>query len=602
VRSLFDFLDAKKQRVPDPRRIIRWVYIGRLSLASAIFLAALFAWERAAIADTRSASVAFALAMVVTAASAIYSEVQRRPIGRTFFYLQSVFDLLLATAVVHVTGGQDSQFAAVYILVIACASLLLPIGGTLLVALMGCVLYFADVLVGHPSLPARDWALVLQLMVFGVVALGSGYISARLQQVSAGTAELAAELVKVRLQGNDILRNIRSGIVSIDEGGRLLYANPAAAALLGMELGDDQIGKPIVRKLAQRAPELATVLERTVQHRSRTNRAEGHIALPERTFPIGVTTTFAEQPAGAPGVPAGAPGSIAGTAIFQDISDQKRLDSLHLRAERLEAVAELSASLAHEIKNPLAAVRSAVEQLARMPTADEDARTLSTLIVRESDRLSRLLSEFLDFARVRVTTTRRVDLCDVARDAANLVAAHPDRREGVRVTCDVPPEAIVVEGDDDLLHRAVFNLALNALQAAPPGGRVSIEVEPLVLEQLPQGVFFEHGAAAVQVSDDGPGIPAAIRDRLFDPFFTTKPGGSGLGLPIVHRAIEAHRGLVLLDSATGGGGTRFTVILPRAEAGGVDDPAGAEPDAAAAATSTVASANGAANRTTGDRP
>jgi two-component system, NtrC family, sensor histidine kinase PilS len=217
IRSLIHFLHATRQQLPDPRLIIRWVYIGRLSLAAAIFLAALFAWERAPIADTRAASVAFALAMVVTAASAVYSEVQKRPLGRTFLYLQAIFDLLLATAVVHLTGGQESQFAAVYILVIAGASLLLPIGSTLLIALLGCVLYFGDILVGHPGAWTFDLALALQLLVFGIVALGSAYISARLQQVSAGTAELAAELVKVRLQGTDILRNIRSGIISVDE-------------------------------------------------------------------------------------------------------------------------------------------------------------------------------------------------------------------------------------------------------------------------------------------------------------------------------------------------------------------------------------------------
>ena len=595
IRSLIHFLHATRQQLPDPRLIIRWVYIGRLSLAAAIFLAALFAWERAPIADTRAASVAFALAMVVTAASAVYSEVQKRPLGRTFLYLQAIFDLLLATAVVHLTGGQESQFAAVYILVIAGASLLLPIGSTLLIALLGCVLYFGDILVGHPGAWTFDLALALQLLVFGIVALGSAYISARLQQVSAGTAELAAELVKVRLQGTDILRNIRSGIISVDEAGRLLYANPAAASLLGLDLGDAQIGQPILRALARRAPELAQVLERTVRARTRINRGEGQIVLPDRSFPIGLTTTFAEQP-GVPGAPPGAPGSIAGTAIFQDISDQKKLDSLHLRAERLEAVAELSASLAHEIKNPLAAVRSAVEQLARMPTADDDARTLSALIMRESDRLSRLLSEFLDFARVRVATTRRVDLGAVARDACDLVTAHPDKQDGVHVVCQLPPDEVIVEGDDDLLHRAVFNLALNAVQASPTSGRVAIEVESLAPDQLPQGVFFEHGAVAVRVTDDGPGIPPEIRDRLFDPFFTTKPGGSGLGLPIVHRAIEAHRGLVLVDSAEGTG-TRFTVILPRAEAAAAAaDP---EPEHTVGRDAEAALA-GAADRT-GDR-
>ncbi|HEU4990374.1 MAG TPA: ATP-binding protein, partial [Gemmatimonadaceae bacterium] len=123
--------------------------------------------------------------------------------------------------------------------------------------------------------------------------------------------------------------------------------------------------------------------------------------------------------------------------------------------------------------------------------------------------------------------------------------------------------SLVVQGDEDLLHRAVFNLVLNAVQASPPEGSVRVEVSALDPDQLPLGVRYEDGSVSIRVCDEGSGIPMEIRDRLFDPFFTTKPGGSGLGLAVVHRAIEAHRGMVFLDS--GARGTTFTVILPRAQ-------------------------------------
>jgi len=237
------------------------------------------------------------------------------------------------------------------------------------------------------------------------------------------------------------------------------------------------------------------------------------------------------------------------------------MDALRLRAERLEGIAELSASLAHEIKNPLASIRSAVEQIGRMPATSEDQKTLSALVMKESDRLSRLLSEFLDFARVRVAKTKPIDLADVARGAARLADTHPDRDQSVRVTFEEPASGrISLDGDEDLLHRAVFNLALNAVQASPRGGRVRVELAPLSMDQVPAGVSFDLGGVALRVSDDGPGIPVEIRDRLFDPFFTTKPGGSGLGLSIVHRAIEAHAGFVFVDSDDSG--TRVTVLLP----------------------------------------
>jgi two-component system sensor histidine kinase PilS (NtrC family) len=541
--------DPRRPPILDPHRILRWVYLGRLAMSAAIFLAAVVAWKNADAGLTLVASLVIIAALAFTAGSALYSIVYRPQLRPGFLSLQSLFDLVVVTAIVHVTGGGTSQFAALYILVIAAASLLLPFSGGLVIAALGCVLYFADVLLAPGT--QIDLGVWLQLGVFSAVALGSGYIAARLRQAGAGTEQLAAELVKVRLQAADILRNIRSGIVTVDAAGGLVYANPAASQLLGLQL-DKHVGSRIIETISNAAPELARALDRAAQDGTRTTRAEGTVTVRDRRFPIGLNTTNSSGDTGG--------AEATATAIFQDISDQKRLDSLHARAERLEAVAELSASLAHEIKNPLASIRSAVEQLASSPRTTVDERTLAELIVRESDRLSRLLSEFLDFARVRVARVEPVDLAAVARGAASLAAAHPDRPFNVEVICAGLSDNMIVDGDEDLLHRAVFNLALNAVQASPQGGRVRVELAPLSMDQVPAGVSFDLGGVALRVSDDGPGIPLEIRDRLFDPFFTTKPGGSGLGLSIVHRAIEAHNGFVFVDSDDRG--TRVTVLLP----------------------------------------
>lgn len=551
MRTLLRPSDTATRAILAPRRVMRWVFTGRIALAAAIFVAAVYEWRRADTGDTLIASLAFAAAMVFTAGSVMYRDVRRRPLGRGFYLLQTVFDLLLVTAAVHVTGGSMSQFAALYILVIAAASLLLPAGGSLIVAAIGNLLYFADVIWGHGT--SLTLSVGLQLAVFAAVALTSGVLAARIQQVGAGTEELAAELVKVRLEAADILRNIRSGIITIDSDGNLLYANPAAGELLGLDL-EHEVGSRVIETLAGAAPELAHVLRRGARDGVRTTRAEGTITAAGRSFPIGVTTTCSA---------ATGPLGATATAIFSDIGDHKRLEALHLRTERLEAVAELSASLAHEIKNPLASIRSAVEQLGRMASAGDDERTLSTLIVREADRLSRLLSEFLDFARVRVTQVKPLDLAAVARGAMSLVAAHPDCRERVRLECTTPEHPLLIDGDEDLLHRVAFNLVLNAVQATPADGRVLLEVLPAPDDRLPDGLFAEKDVVALRVIDNGPGLSAEIRHRMFDPFFTTRPGGSGLGLAVVHRAVEAHRGIVLVDS--NGDGTRFTVLLPRSQ-------------------------------------
>jgi len=533
-----------------------------MALTLAIFFSVGFVFKDATNDDRVIATIMLLGAGVFTAISAAWSEFQAGTLKDRFLGGQILFDLVLVTGLVHVTGGAASQFAALYILVIAVAALMLTASAGLLVAALGCLLYFADVILAHrSSLDLGHW---LQLGVFAGVALSSGYIASRLREARAGREELAAELVKVRLQAEDILRNIRSGIVTVDGGGNLVYANPAASALLGLDLGG-LAGRSVRDLFGSVSPELVAALEQAATSGIRTIRAEGKVITATRGFPIGLNTTVmagVEQP-GSLNAANGTGGGRTATAIFQDLTDQKRLDALRRRTQRLEAITELSASLAHEIKNPLASIRSAVEQLGKTSHATPDEQTLSALIVRESDRLSRLLTEFLDFARVRVSRIQQVDIGRLVHGAAQLAAAHPSRADGVRVVITGDNgEAGVIQGDDDVLHRAVFNLVLNAVQLSPRDGEVRVDVSALRPDESPPGVRLPGGGVSVRIGDDGPGIPPEAREKMFDPFFTTRPGGSGLGLAVVHRAVESHAGCVFVDSEVGSG-TRVTVLLPR---------------------------------------
>jgi two-component system sensor histidine kinase PilS (NtrC family) len=528
-----------------------------MSVATALLLAAVFVWREADPADTLVATLAFALATLATVGGYLRAE-GARPLGRVFLAVHFAVDLALVTLAVWLTGGWSSQFAALYILVISGATLVLSFQGGMLVALGACLLYGGVVLAQRPGWP--EVGLLVQVTVFLAIGGGLGLLVHRLRLLQHGRSAFTQQLMTVQFEAADILRSIRSGILTIDPQGRLLYANPMASELLGLDL-EPQMGRPVLRVLERIAPELAQLLVDSSRDRRRVARAEGVIVRDGGAVEVGMTTTVAEG--------AGVGDRYTTTAIFQDISDSKRLQALHVRTERLQAVAELSASLAHEIRNPLASIRSATEQLARRQGLaaggedDEDGVLLHTLIVREADRLSRLLGDFLDFARAQVSRLALLDLGEVARGAAALAAAHPERPDGVEVTVAVTPGLPMVEGDEDLLHRAVFNLVLNAVQAVEPGGRVSVRVEPhdAVGPAVPEGQGPEAPPLiAVSVTDDGPGIPPALRTRLFEPFVTGKPGGTGLGLPVVHRAVEAHRGLVLVDSLPRG--TRFTMFLP----------------------------------------
>jgi signal transduction histidine kinase len=424
----------------NPRRMLRGLYAGRLVLAVAIFVAVVVAGLGPGGSATLIVSLGLVGALAFTAASFAWTDLTGHEPGPSFMYLQVAFDMLLVTAAVHATWSDgQSQLAPLYILVIAVSALLVAPSGVPLIASLGMVLYFADAMLLHGG--EADSALLMQLVVFSIVALTSGVIAARLRAAGSASEQLAEELAAFRLRESDLRR-------------------------------------------------------------------------------------------------------------------------LLVRAERLEGIAEMSASLAHEIKNPLASIRSAVEQLSKMPRASDDEKILSALVQRESDRLSRVLTEFLDFARAGMTRVEALDLAAIARNAAQLASSQPGIADGVKIVDKFPSSTMTIEGDEDLMHRAFFNLLLNAVQASPPNREVLLEGGELLRHQLPEGhPEFADGAYGVLVTDQGPGIAPQIRDRLFDPFVTTKPGGSGLGLSIVQRAVQAHGGLVTVSQA--GEETRFTIVLPK---------------------------------------
>src|SRR5690606_27647725 len=279
--------------------------------------------------------------------------------------------------------------AALYVALVTIYALLLPVGRGLIAVAFAVVCYVVIVLQSSLTPPGVEFWTQL-----GVIAFVGGMIAVlgnRLATAAREQRALADALAQARLEADEILATIQSGVITVDGEGRLAYINPRARRVVG---GDGFVtGEPVMETLRARSRDLHEALQRGISHGTRMQRGEAQVRRADGSlFPVGVSTTTFYRPGGGP---------PSVTAIFTDISDLKRLQEFRLRAERLEAVASLSASLAHEIRNPLAAIRSAVEQLAVGVAEDDDDKVLADLVMRESERLNRLLSEFLDFSRVR---------------------------------------------------------------------------------------------------------------------------------------------------------------------------------------------------------
>jgi two-component system sensor histidine kinase PilS (NtrC family) len=257
--------------------------------------------------------------------------------------------------------------------------------------------------------------------------------------------------------------------------------------------------------------------------------------------------------------------------IFQDVSDVVRMEAELRRSERLAATGQLAANIAHEIRNPLAAISGSLEMLrdgASRGTDGAQRQRLFEIALREVERLDHLIADFLAYARPAAAEPAPLAVAPVVEDVLKMFEA--SRPPGVRAVMAVPADCTVL-ADSRQLRQALWNLVLNAAQALPDGGEVRISAQRLA--EPAQGADPQRRNAAdeggrcveIAIADSGVGIPPDVLERVFEPFFTTKRAGSGLGLPTVHRIVENHGGSLSLESRRGQG-TTVRVRLP--DAGG----------------------------------
>jgi two-component system sensor histidine kinase PilS (NtrC family) len=559
--------DRRAATVLEPLQVLYWIYAARLVISLAVFGSAILVGDTLERLDPGSLSPAFPLIAVVGLATAAfltpiayrYSHRKGREIGLAFLYSQAALDVLLFNGVVFLTGGGESPFVSLFIALAAGYALVLPLSSAILTALSAGALYLFLNLAFQGDTPTVT--LLLQVLVIMLVAVAASLVGSRFRLVRSELRSAEGELHRLRLDTADVLRTIPSGVITLDASGNLVYMNLAAAELCGLD-GTGLLGLDVVPELERRAPDVAAAVRETMETGRRIHNREGEVLARKAVggegraddpIPVSVSTTMLQDVGAGP----------SHVVLLQDLRAVRQLENLRLRTGKLEAVAELSASLAHELKNPLASVRSAVEQLSNRAASDEDEQILGRLIVREADRLSRILSEFSDFARVGVAERRPVDVERLLREATETVRRNPAAEGRATITAEVLDDMTGLWGDPELLHRTLLNLVLNAVQVGDPETSVTIRVvaDALRPDLVPSEVSLGH-PVRIRVIDDGPGIAAEDLPRIFDPFYTRRKGGSGLGLSIAHRAVQAHGGALIASSNVGDGAT-FAMVLPR---------------------------------------
>ncbi|MFQ5529930.1 MAG: nitrogen regulation protein NR(II) [Gemmatimonadota bacterium] len=567
----------------EPVQVLYWMYAVRLLFSIGVFGSSLLIQDLTQpqlpglfSPEYRVATLGLSAATLLTPLAYWYSHRRKLKLGVVFIYGQAMLDVLLVNGIVHLTGGSSSVFTFLFIPLAAVYALILPLGPAVLIALSSGLIYLIATLVAFPG-QLSAWGLLLQVGIFTMVAVLASLLGARFQQVRVRLRSVEGELRRLELDTADVLRIIPSGVLTVDEDWRLVYMNLAAAELLQIDV-DACLGRELRTLLEARSVSMAIALQEAMETGRRVRNREVEI-LPslavQPTLPAGSADADADSgnatmPPRDPIPVALSTSSLQGAGrgasyvvLLQDLRPARQLEDLRLRTGRLEAVAELSASLAHELRNPIASVRSAVEQLSGRAHASESDQVLGRLIARESDRLSRILGDFSDFARVDVARRQPIDVDRLTRDVVETVAHHPGADGRAVFERQVASDLGGLWGDQELLHRTLLNLVLNAVQVGDPTGTVHIRIvadalrPDLVPQEMSLGV-----PVRIRVIDDGPGIDPGDLPRVFDPFFTRREGGSGLGLSVAHRAVQAHGGALIATSILGQGAT-FAIVLPR---------------------------------------
>ena len=467
-------------------------------------------------------------------------------------------DLLVVTLLVYFTGALDSPFSFMYLVSIITASMLLFRRGGLMAASGAVILYggLGDLMYyGFLPIPQQTWFTPTQwsssrlyfnmatnFAGFYATALLVSIISEKLQKTSEELDANRQNLAELRALNQNVVESIPSGLITLTQYGTAAFINPAGCQILQSQP---------YSVLGRHVTEIGFVT-REQWNEVREQLTEGALVRRENdSFDVGserLSIGFALTPLST------LEGKASGyTLIFQDLTEMKKLEAELRLKDRMAAVGELSAGIAHEIRNPLAAIAGSVQVLKNSQSLSQQEQRLMTIVLRESERLNKTIAEFLRFVRPQEKRTSEFDIAASISETLDLLANSAELRKDHEIRREINPPSFTILGDSDQIRQVFWNIALNAIRAMASGGALTVRAEP------------SDGTYRIVFSDSGRGMSEADLRRLFQPFRTNFPSGTGLGMAISYRIVQEHGGSIDVTSRVGEG-TAITVSLPIARA------------------------------------
>jgi two-component system sensor histidine kinase PilS (NtrC family) len=456
--------------------------------------------------------------------------------------IQLAVDAIVVSAVVFLTGGVTSYFSSLYTLPIIAASIIDSRRGGMMVCVLSALCYGGFVVLqyfGAGLLPAALTVAALPPMRLALY----GYLAEGLRRADEKLAHASNQLADLQAFSQHVIDSLRSGLATTDIDGTVLTFNRAAEAITGMK-ASSVVGMPVADVL-QLPPEFAELFGKR-EGRPRLPRLEfSYRRVDGRQIELGLSTAQLITPRGETGF----------VFTFQDVTESRRVEREARVQQRLAAVGEMAAGIAHEIRNPLASMSGSIQILRQELPLSADQSQLMDIVLRESERLNETIRSFLAYARPQPLSTTRMDVRTVMAETARLLQNDAQLGDTHQIAVDLPADEVWFEGDESQIRQIVWNLATNGLRAMPRGGTLRLAVAHRDSNDVPGGNVI------LTVQDEGTGIGPEELDGIFQPFRSSFARGTGLGLSIVQRIVTEYNGEIQVTSARGAG-TTVAVRLP----------------------------------------
>jgi two-component system sensor histidine kinase PilS (NtrC family) len=491
---------------------------------------------------------------------------------------QIILEIYVESGIIHLTGGEESHLSILLLITIVSVSFIYHLAGTVLVATLSSFAYAYTVLLAGGKFPpplsydamrnlsfiseVTFYQVILYVFAFYLVAYVSGYLTQKLRRKGEELFSTSLELNRIRMETDDILQHMRSGLLTIDNSGRIIYFNKTAEDILGYK-AETIKGERFMDVFRQRMPEFADKLQQALKTQQMDSRSEILItSLSGKRVPLGLSTSIlGDDETGKRGL----------IAVFADITQAKRLEEEIRLKDRLAAVGELSAGIAHEIRNPLASISGSVEVLEEELSLSGENEKLMELILKETGRLNLILTEFLQYAKIGETPLRKVELISLVQEVIELVVNHKSYHPGIEIKKSLKKPPLYVWGEENQIKQLLLNLLVNALEAMEEkSGKITITNQSLnrIESHYFEGEVDEKNMEWVPlaIQDEGKGMNEEQKDKLFWPFYSSKKDGTGLGLAIVQRLVNTLEGRIEFRSKLGIGSV-FVIYFKKFKVG-----------------------------------